>query len=53
MAGDLRAIPRPIGGILVKPFRLKTMLHVVRRVLRKEWRAATTGTTLRIAQHRR
>jgi DNA-binding response OmpR family regulator len=53
MAGDLRAVPRPVGGILIKPFRLKTMLRVVRRVLRREWRAATTGTALPIAQHRR
>jgi DNA-binding response OmpR family regulator len=52
MAGDLRSVPRPIGGILVKPFRLKTMLHTVRRVLRKQWRAAAIATTLRIA-HRR
>jgi CheY-like chemotaxis protein len=52
MAGDLRLIPRPISGILVKPFRLKTMLHTVRRVLRRQWRAAS-HTTLRIAHRRR
>ena len=52
MAGDLRAMPRPIGGILLKPFRLKTMLYMVRRVLRKQWRS-TTNTTLRIAHRRR
>jgi CheY-like chemotaxis protein len=53
MAGDLREMPRPIGGILLKPFRLKTMLYTVRRVLRKQWREAATHTTLRIAHRRR
>jgi CheY-like chemotaxis protein len=53
LAGDLRVVPRPISGILLKPFRLKTMLLTVRRVLRKRWRASTAAqTTLRLA-HRR
>jgi CheY-like chemotaxis protein len=49
MAGDLRNLPRPIGGILVKPFRMKTMLRTVRRVLRRRWREAMGRRTLRIA----
>jgi DNA-binding response OmpR family regulator len=49
MAGDLRDLPHPIGGILVKPFRMKTMLRTVRRVLRRQWREAMTRPTLRIA----
>ena len=53
MAGDLRDLPRPIAGLLLKPFRLKTMLYTVRRVLRKQWRAAKTHSTLSIAHRSR
>jgi CheY-like chemotaxis protein len=53
MAGDLRDVPRPVEGVLLKPFRLKTMLYTVRRVLRKQWRATAAPTTLRIAHRRR